>query len=294
MRTRACPPEGPWVYLQQQAAFPEMLEDVRLPEGIERRRLSVHLWLGPAGVTSPLHFDVAHNVFVQILGRKRFLLVDPAAAAQLDPFPPGSRHWNKSRLDLESAEGAARLRAVASQTVVAEVGPGDALLLPALWWHHVETLKASLSLSFWWPPPARRLLEADAWPLLRLLYERDRLVSLRQASLDLEARGGLIGLARVALERGAADAAVLLAAAAVEARLRVLVPLHEPDQPRLVRELPRLASRLAALGLLDRASAGALAERAPMLDRVRSGEGRAATPAEAANWVTEGARLLGP
>ena len=35
--------------------------------------------------------------------------------------------------------------------VVAELGPGDALFIPSMWWHHVESLSDfNLLVNYWW------------------------------------------------------------------------------------------------------------------------------------------------
>lgn len=39
--------------------------------------VETNLWVGAPGVSSPLHYDVAHNVFAQLRGHKRFLLFPP-------------------------------------------------------------------------------------------------------------------------------------------------------------------------------------------------------------------------
>jgi hypothetical protein len=263
-----------------------------MPEGIDPQRVKVHLWLGPSGVVSPLHFDVAQNLFLEVSGRKRFLLFPPGVPPILRPFPPGSRHWNLSQADPEDPAFAAEAAAARIEGQVAELGPGETLLLPALWWHQVRTLEQSLALSFWWPAEAPRFFQPDAFHLLTLLYARDRLLSLRSASLDLAARGGLLGLARTALAAGQADAAVLLAAAALEERLRQLLPGQQPDSAALVRDLPRLAQRLSALGHLTRAEQVAIAGFAGTIARAASGCGTAVEPAVAVPLVSEIAAAL--
>jgi hypothetical protein len=45
-----------------------------------------------------------------------------------------------------------RFREALAAAQVAELGPGDALFIPALWWHHVESLDRELNVlvNYWW------------------------------------------------------------------------------------------------------------------------------------------------
>jgi hypothetical protein len=104
---------------------------------------SSFLWLGPAGMFTGLHYDTANVLLVQLLGRKRVLLVSPdqtpllyntsGVFSQVDPeSPDATRH---------PAFGECR---VAELTL----GPGDALFIPVGWWHHLRSLDVNLSVSF--------------------------------------------------------------------------------------------------------------------------------------------------
>ncbi len=108
------------------------------------------LWLSAAQTAVPLHRDVAQNIFVQLEGRKRFLL-----------YPPGASHWlyshrfrsalpNYSQFDPERPdyEQFPLSRGVEPLEVV--LGPGEAMYLPSRWWHQVRSLDLSLSINFWW------------------------------------------------------------------------------------------------------------------------------------------------
>lgn len=53
-----------------------------------------HVWLSSPNTTTPAHYDVSHNLYFQIYGRKRFLLAPPSAWEQLYLYPvlhPGHR-----------------------------------------------------------------------------------------------------------------------------------------------------------------------------------------------------------
>ncbi len=99
---------------------------------------ALSLWLGPAGTVTPLHHDTTNIAFNQLYGRKRFRLVPPWETRILD----GARgFYARSRLD----ELAAELPHLLIKEVVLE--PGETLFLPVGWWHEVEALDVSISLS---------------------------------------------------------------------------------------------------------------------------------------------------
>ncbi|HEY8210136.1 MAG TPA: cupin-like domain-containing protein [Myxococcaceae bacterium] len=100
------------------------------------------VWLGPAETTTPVHFDRAPNLYAQILGRKRWRLWRPDRA--LRPRFSGLG-FSMSALDAgQGPEGAGE----PDLDVVLE--PGDLLVVPAGWWHHVHTLEPALAINRWW------------------------------------------------------------------------------------------------------------------------------------------------
>jgi Cupin-like domain len=108
------------------------------------------LWMSAAGTASPLHRDIAHNLFVQLHGRKRFWLYSPEATPWLYSYSFASGLPNFSRYDPEAADDDAFPHARAVRPTEVHVGPGDVLYLPSMWWHHVRTLERSLSVNTWW------------------------------------------------------------------------------------------------------------------------------------------------
>jgi hypothetical protein len=101
------------------------------------------------------HFDLSDNVAVVALGRRRFTLFPPTATGDLyvgpfnntlagqpismpDPLRPDFDAYPRFAQALETA-------------LSAELGPGDAVFIPALWWHHVAALDAvNVLVNYWY------------------------------------------------------------------------------------------------------------------------------------------------
>lgn len=129
-----------------------------LPPGVVPR-----LWLGNR-VTTPAHFDAFHNLAVAVCGRRRFTLFPAEQVGNLYigplDFAPTGVAITLARPDAPDFERFPRLREALARARVAELEPGDALYLPPLWWHQVQSLEALNALvNYWWLP-----LQADGRP----------------------------------------------------------------------------------------------------------------------------------
>ncbi|MEE8614099.1 MAG: cupin-like domain-containing protein, partial [Roseateles sp.] len=124
-----------------------------------------NFWLGNA-LTVPVHHDHPYNLACVVAGRRRFTLFPPEQVSNLyigplehtssgapisvvHPQAPDFERYPRYRLALAAAQ-------------VAEMGPGDALYIPPLWFHQVEALeKVNLLVNYGWPvvgAPAEALL----------------------------------------------------------------------------------------------------------------------------------------
>lgn len=115
------------------------------------------VWLSPRDTTTPTHHDISHNMLVQIKGRKRVVMFPPVSWQTLYPWPllhPGGLSAQTSLAadtDGQPAEFPA-FRRGGLLAYVAEVGPGDVLYVPPLWWHSVTALdEVAVSVSVWSP-----------------------------------------------------------------------------------------------------------------------------------------------
>jgi hypothetical protein len=113
-----------------------------------------HLWIGNAVVVSP-HFDAADNLAVVVAGRRRFTLFPPEQVSNLYVGPtdltPAGVPVSMVPHDVPDFERYPRFRDALAAAVSAELGPGDAIYVPYLWWHGVESLEpVNMLVNFWW------------------------------------------------------------------------------------------------------------------------------------------------
>jgi cupin-like protein len=116
------------------------------------------LWLGNS-ITTPAHVDETHNIACVVSGRRRFTLFPPEQIGNLYigpvDFTPNGAPVALPSLTEPDFEQFPRLKVALQQAHVAELEPGDALYIPALWWHQVESLSScNVLVNYWWHPIA--------------------------------------------------------------------------------------------------------------------------------------------
>ena len=130
--------------------------DVRLPAD----DALVSFWLGNRTRISA-HYDFPDNLACVVSGQRRFTLFPPDQIGKLyvgplDPTPAGQAislvDFSNPDLDRhpEFADVIDHARSAALQ-------PGDAIFIPSMWWHHVESLdRFNLLINYWWrtTPPS--------------------------------------------------------------------------------------------------------------------------------------------
>jgi hypothetical protein len=116
------------------------------------------LWLGNEVVT-PAHFDESHNLACVVSGRRRFTLLPPEQVRNLylGPLDFAPTPTPISLVSFRAPDFARfpRFRDALASAEVAELEPGDALYIPSLWWHHVESIGVlNAMVNYWWSAPA--------------------------------------------------------------------------------------------------------------------------------------------
>jgi len=164
--------EPPTVYMGSSAVrlcLPGLEVDNHLPMGDARP--SVRIWLGNR-TTVAAHFDVLQNIACVCAGRRRFTLFPPDQLENLYVGPmeltPAGQQISLVDLASPDFERFPRFATALDNALEAELGPGDAIYIPSMWWHHVQGLEPfNILINHWWPdgpawagPPGDALLHA--------------------------------------------------------------------------------------------------------------------------------------
>jgi hypothetical protein len=115
---------------------------------------SPRLWIGNATQTAT-HHDGSTNLACVVAGRRRFTLFPPEQlpnlyvgpldrtmagppASMVDPLAPDLERFPKFAEAMPHA-------------LVADLLPGDAIFVPAIWWHHVQSFGTlNILCNYWW------------------------------------------------------------------------------------------------------------------------------------------------
>jgi hypothetical protein len=160
------------------AALPDCL-----PGFVEQNRLALldgagavpRIWIGNESVVST-HFDQSDNIAVVVAGRRRITLFPPEQLPNLyvGPLDHTMAGQPASMVSLREPdfERYPRFREALAAARVVELEPGDALYIPALWWHNIEALSPfNILVNHWWddaPAGAAAPFEAMVHALLAL------------------------------------------------------------------------------------------------------------------------------
>lgn len=161
------------VPLHEESGFPHWM-----PVWMRKRLvLRPGFWLGPKGVSSPMHFDRHENLNVQLYGRKRWVLFSPRQSSQLYYKQNHDMPVIFSPVDMTcpDLDRFPRLAEAQRHDVVLEAG--EILYLPSGWWHFVESLSDSININYWWWSPRAvrtvcRIELATLWIALRRKWHR--------------------------------------------------------------------------------------------------------------------------
>ena len=129
------------------------------------------IWIGNQ-TRIAAHYDLPDNLACVAAGHRRFTLFPPEQLANLYPgpldFTPAGQQISLVDFHQPDLQRFPLFGHAMDSALVAELAPGDAIFIPSMWWHHVESL-ASLNVlvNYWWRkspaymgPPVDVLLHA--------------------------------------------------------------------------------------------------------------------------------------
>ena len=112
------------------------------------------IWIGNR-TRIAAHFDNIDNLACVVGGRRRFTMFPPEQIRNLYVGPldltPAGQPITLVDICNPDLERFPRYIEALKAAVVAELGPGDAVYIPALWWHNVEALEDfNVLVNYWW------------------------------------------------------------------------------------------------------------------------------------------------
>jgi hypothetical protein len=119
------------------------------------------IWIGTRTRISA-HNDFPNNLACVAAGRRRFTLFPREQFRNLYLGPidntPAGRAISMVDLRHPDLQRHPNFREALAHAEVAELEPGDALYMPSMWWHHVESLAPfNILLNYWWRETPRWL-----------------------------------------------------------------------------------------------------------------------------------------
>ena len=147
--------------------------------------ISPRIWIGNA-IEVAAHFDFNDNIACVVGGRRVFTLFPPDQVRNLYTGPieltPAGVPISLVDFDAPDLERHPRFAQALEAAEVAELEPGDAIYIPALWWHHVRSLDPlSVLANYWWNVAEPEVGSPFELLLLALISLRDLPPANREA-----------------------------------------------------------------------------------------------------------------
>lgn len=134
--------------------LPALFSTIPVPILDTSKATLVSLWLGNRTRTAA-HWDLPQNLACVVAGRRRFTLFPTNQLPNLYvgplDFTLAGQPISVVDIDRPNLKKHPRFAAALETAQQAELGPGDALYIPSLWWHAVASLdEFGAMINFWW------------------------------------------------------------------------------------------------------------------------------------------------
>jgi Cupin-like domain len=112
------------------------------------------IWIGNR-TRIPAHQDLPDNLACVVAGRRRVTLFPPQQLSNLYigplDFTPAGQAISLVDFDAPDYHRFPRFAEALEHAQVAELGPGDAVFIPGMWWHYMQALEDfNVLVNYWW------------------------------------------------------------------------------------------------------------------------------------------------
>ena len=164
------------------SALPGLEAENRMP--LLNDEVDPRIWIGNKVIVAA-HHDNFENIACVAAGRRTFTLFPPDQVANLytGPFEltPAGAIISMVSFDEPDLDRFPKFSTAMAAAMTADLGPGDAIYIPYLWWHHVRSLdRLNILVNYWWTPTA----EARGAPRDAFLHAMLAVRSLPKAHRD--------------------------------------------------------------------------------------------------------------
>ena len=164
-------PQPPAIALQAihvPSIMPSFLGDNTMP--LIDSDIAPRIWIGNRSMIAT-HFDNNHNIACVVSGSRRFTVFPPDQVGNLYIGPllrtPGGSPISVVDLHEPDYKRFPRFRQALESAQEAVLEPGDAIYIPILWWHGVESLDPlNILVNYWW----NDAISAHHKPILGLIH----------------------------------------------------------------------------------------------------------------------------
>jgi len=164
-------PQPPAIALQAMHVpdiMPSFLGDNTMP--LLDSDIAPRVWISNRSMIAA-HFDNNHNIGCVVSGNRRFTVFPPEQVGNLYIGPllktPGGTPISVVDLRAPDYTRFPRFRQALESAQEAVLEPGDAIYIPILWWHGVESLDPlNILVNYWW----NDTLPAHQKPILALIH----------------------------------------------------------------------------------------------------------------------------
>lgn len=149
-------PHAPAIYMGSTTLdtyLPGLREDNPLHLGA-REQVLASIWIGNR-TRIAAHQDLPDNLACVVAGRRRVTLFPPDQLANLyiGPLDFNPAGQAISLVDFHNPDFMRfpRFEQALAHAQIVELEPGDVLMIPSMWWHHIEALEAfNVLVNYWW------------------------------------------------------------------------------------------------------------------------------------------------